>query len=160
MNDKAPLVLVWMAQAAAQSLKMLGRSTARVQNRHLPTFLDDTFRSRAPPNGPQGHWCAGTAPLLRATWDTALWKSDDLLLGSTTCPACLLFWLGLRRAFTPRLTALTAATSFSASSTHLSFLCTLFYVIFSNSLGLKHRFLESERWGTQKKETSASSCSF
>lgn len=45
-----------------------------------------------------------------------------------------------------------------ASSTHPSFLCTLFYVITSYSLGLKHCFLERDGDGEpEKKKTSASS---
>ena len=109
MSDTA--TMIWMEQAMATPSNLHSRSTARVRNCHPPTFLDDTFRSQVLSKAQRGRWCAGTAPLLRAAWDTALWKSDDFFLGSTTC---FLVRPALRKALTPHVTDLAAVKSIFA----------------------------------------------
>lgn len=147
MNDTA--TLVWMEQAAAPPSNLHIRSTAQVQNRHLSILLDDTFRSRAPPNDPQGHWCAGTAPLLRAASGTALWKSEDSLLSSLHA-----FFSGLDCA-EPSYHASWPSQQpqhplHLPSTLHFFAHCYIWLLFYSP--GLRHCFLERHRDGASRKK--------
>ena len=146
MSNIVPLV--WMEQVLAPPSDVHSRNTTWDLNRRLTAFLDDTFRLRAPPNDPQGHWCAGTAPLLRAVSGTALWKSDESLLSSLHA-----FFSGLD----------CAEPSYHASwpsqqpqhplhlPSTLHFFAHCYMWLLFHSPGLRHCFLERDGDGASKK---------